>query len=108
MKYLPLTLAGLWRKPARTIFTALSIVVAFVLFGILSGIDAGNAHELEAARLDSMLVDARFDGALPYSDGAKIAALPGILVVSPVPILAGYFRLRTNPAIVVPTEVSYF
>ena len=41
MKYLPLVLAGLWRRPARTIFTFLSIVVAFILFGILSGLDAG-------------------------------------------------------------------
>ena len=31
MKYLPLVLAGLWRRPARTVFTFLSIVVAFVL-----------------------------------------------------------------------------
>ena len=108
MKYLPLILAGLWRKPARTIFTALSITVAFILFGILSGMDAGNAHALDAARLDRMFVSARFDGPLPYSYGARIAALPNILVVSSQSILAGYFRLRTNPAIVVPTEASYF
>ena len=32
MKYFPLVLAGLWRKPTRTVFTFLSIMVAFVLF----------------------------------------------------------------------------
>ena len=44
MKYLPLVWAGLWRKPMRTVFTLLSIMVAFILFGILSGIDAGFAR----------------------------------------------------------------
>ena len=32
MKYLPLLWAALWRRKARTIFTLLSIVVAFLLF----------------------------------------------------------------------------
>jgi len=36
MKYLPLIFAGLWRRPTRTIFTFLSIVVAFILFGVLT------------------------------------------------------------------------
>ena len=44
MKYLPLLWAGLWRKPTRTTLTLLSIAVAFVLFGILSGIDAEDPH----------------------------------------------------------------
>ena len=38
MKFLPLIWAGLWRKRARTVFTLLSIVVAFVLFGVLQGV----------------------------------------------------------------------
>ena len=41
MKYFPLIWAGLWRKRARTIFTMLSIVVAFLLFGLLQGINQG-------------------------------------------------------------------
>ncbi len=40
MKYLPLIWAGLWRKPARTLLTFLSIVVAFLLFGMLRGVDS--------------------------------------------------------------------
>ena len=38
MKYLPLIWSGLWRKRARTIFTMLSIVTAFLLFGMLQGV----------------------------------------------------------------------
>lgn len=108
MKYIPLVLAGLWRRPARTIFTALAIVVAFVLFGLLSGIDAGFKQALENARLDRMFVNARFDGVMPYSYGDRIGALPGILVVSPLSFLSGYFQDRKNPAGVVMTDVRYF
>ncbi len=52
MRFLPLLWAGLWRKPTRTTLTLLSIIVAFILFGILSGIDAGFAYALATSRLD--------------------------------------------------------
>ena len=41
MKYFVLIWAGLWRKKTRTILTMLSIVVAFLLFGLLQGINQG-------------------------------------------------------------------
>ena len=39
MKYFPLIWATLWRKKTRTIFTLLSVVVAFLLFGMLETVD---------------------------------------------------------------------
>ena len=39
MKYFMLVRAGLMRKKARTILTMLSIIVAFLLFGLLQGIN---------------------------------------------------------------------
>ncbi len=44
MKYFPLIWASLWRKRTRTIFTLLSIVVAFLLFGVLETVDYAFAH----------------------------------------------------------------
>ena len=41
MKYFMLIWAGLWRKKTRTILTMLSIIVAFLLFGLLQGINQG-------------------------------------------------------------------
>ncbi len=49
MKYLVLVWAGLWRKKTRTILTMLSIVVAFLLFGLLQGINQGMNHGLCSA-----------------------------------------------------------
>jgi putative ABC transport system permease protein len=108
MKYLPLVLAGLWRKPTRMIFTALSIVVAFILFGILSGIDAGFAHQVEISRLDRMYVTSRFANTLPYAYGDKIASLAGVLVVSPQAAVVGYYQQRKNQLAVTATDARYF
>jgi len=108
MKYLPLVLAALWRKPMQMIFTALSIVVAFILFGILSGIDAGFAHQVDISRLDRMYVTSRFADDLPYAYADKIASLPGVLVVSPQTGLAGYYQQRNNRLGVTATDARYF
>ena len=108
MKYIPLVLAGLWRKPMRTIFTALSIIVAFILFGILSALDAGFAHRVEMARLDRRFVASRFGGPLPSLYADKIMSLPGILVVSPQAGLGGYIKERKNLTGVVATDARYF
>jgi len=108
MKYLPLVLAGLWRKPARTILTFLSIVVAFVLFGILSAIDAGFAHQLEAARLDRLFTDPRFGGLMPIAYADKIAGVPGVTVVAPRKGLGGYYQDRKNGMGAIMTDERFF
>ena len=41
LKYFHLIWAGLWRKRARTFFTMASVAVAFLLFGLLQGINQG-------------------------------------------------------------------
>src|SRR5258708_35467269 len=40
MKFFPLIWTSLWRKKARTIFTLLSIMIAFLLVGLLQGVNA--------------------------------------------------------------------
>jgi hypothetical protein len=40
MKLLPLGWAGIWRRRARTILTGLCIAVAFLLLGLLDGVNA--------------------------------------------------------------------
>ncbi|MES2472543.1 MAG: ABC transporter permease [Pseudomonadota bacterium] len=92
MKYLPLVWAGLWRRPARTIFTFLSITVAFILFGILAAISGGLAHAVNAARVDRLIADPKFGTNMPYAYVDRVAGLPGVTVVAPRQILVGYYR----------------
>ena len=46
MKYFSLVWAGLWRKKTRTTFTMISVVIAFLLFGLLQGINQGFSTSL--------------------------------------------------------------
>lgn len=107
MKYLPLILAGLWRKPVRTIFTFLSVTVAFVLFGILSAIDAGFARALDVSRQDRLFVDSRFGGPLPVAYAARIKSVPGVTVVAPRAFLFGYWRDPRNGVGVMATDENF-
>ena len=108
LRYLPFLWAALWRKPARTIFTLLSIVVAFVLFGILSGIDAGLAHTLEASRLDRLFTDSRFGAEMPVSYADQIGRVPGVALVAPRRILFGYYQDPKNFMPVICIDERFF
>jgi putative ABC transport system permease protein len=107
-KYLPLIWAGLWRKPARTVFTFCSIIVAFILFGVLSGIDAGLAHLLEVSRADRLFTDPRFGAPLPISYGERIAAVQGVIVVAPRWGMSGYYQDPKNGVGVIATDERFY
>jgi putative ABC transport system permease protein len=108
MKYLPLVFAGLWRKPARTIFTFLSIVVAFILFGILAGLDSGFDHILAVSRLDRLFVDPRFGGRIPMSYVDQVAGVPGVTVVAPRLGLPGFYKDPKNRMGVIMSDSRFF
>lgn len=108
IKYLPLVLAGLMRRPARTLFTFLSITVAFILFGILSAIDGGMARQLAAARLDRLIVDTKFGTQLPLAYLDRIAAMPGVMVVAPRQILVGYYQDPKTPFGIIMTDRRFW
>jgi putative ABC transport system permease protein len=108
MKYLPLVFAGLWRKPTRTIFTFLSIVVAFILFGVLGGLDDGFAHVQATSREDRLFTDPRFGGLMPIAYQQQIAAVPGVKVVAARMGLPGYYRDRENSGGIIMTDSRFF
>jgi putative ABC transport system permease protein len=56
MKFLPLLWSSLWRKKIRTIFTLLSIFVAFLLFGLLMTIRTAFTFGVDIAGLDRLVL----------------------------------------------------
>lgn len=56
MKFLPLLWSSLWRKKIRTIFTLLSIFVAFLLFGLLMTIRTAFSFGVDIAGLDRLVL----------------------------------------------------
>ena len=56
MKYLPLIWAGIWRKRTRTAFTVLSVMTAFLLFGMLQGVNSAFTQSVRSANINRLYV----------------------------------------------------
>ena len=84
MRYLPLLWAGLFRKKTRTILTLLSIVVAFLLFGLLQAVQVAFESGADAADAKRLLTTARYSiiEPLPMSYQRRIEQVPGVVGVA--------------------------
>lgn len=99
MKYFRLVWAGLWRKKTRTVFTMISVVIAFLLFGLLQGINQGLGTTLASLDVDRLYVSARSsmtDG-MPISYLSRIRSVPGVRAASMWVYFGGYFREARTP-----------
>lgn len=111
MKYFRLVWAGLWRKKARTILTMLSIIVAFLLFGLLQGINQGFNDVVDNLNVNRLYTSAKtnmVDG-LPISYLSRIKSVPGVSHVSHWTYFGGYFREAKNalPAFATDAEALF-
>jgi len=85
VKYLHLIWAALLRRKARTIFTVLSVLTAFLLFGLLDTVrTAFNNVAGGVAGADRLVTVSKisFTMALPMSLYTRIQAVPGVEAVS--------------------------
>ena len=57
MRFASLVWAGIARRPLRSLFTLVSMTIAFLLFGMLQGINLGYARIIDAQLLDRLLSD---------------------------------------------------
>ena len=106
MKYLPLIWSGLWRKRARTIFTMLSIVTAFLLFGMLQGVIGAFDRAVADSAVDRLTVTSKvsFTEPLPYSYLRQLQSLPGIAGVSHLSWFGSWYQSNKNQIFSFPTE----
>ena len=98
MKYFPLLWSGLWRKRTRTWLTLAAITVAFLLFGLLQGVNAAFSHSIAASRLDRLYVQSKisFTEPLPLADMSQIEAVPGVDAVAFGNWFGGYYQDAKN------------
>jgi putative ABC transport system permease protein len=100
--------AGLLRKKARTILTTLSIMVAFLLFGLLQGINqtikagfgGGEDNRLWTANSVGTL------SSLPISLMERMAAVKGVRAIAHVSFFGGYFQDARNALPALATNVD--
>jgi len=93
MKLFPLVWAGLWRRPLRSILTCGCIAIAFLLLGLLEGINAGFAKAIAEAHRDLLATYTRVRGGapMPISAMAKIQSISGVVDVAPRAYFLGSF-----------------
>ena len=98
MKYFILIRAGLLRKKARTILTMLSIIVAFMLFGLLQGINQDIKSGFGASSNGRLWTTSRAGGlnSMPISLMEHIAGIEGVRSIAHVSFFGGYFQDAKN------------
>jgi len=98
MKYLHLVWSSLMRKKLRTSLTLLSIVVAFVLFGMLSSIKQALTGGIEIAGADRLIVRHKVSiiQLLPESYKARMERIPGVTLATHQTWFGGIYQDPKN------------
>ena len=99
MKYFHLVWSALTRRMARTIFTIVSIMAAFLLFGMLDSVrtvfaDAG--HSVNGASQLITLSKLGLGSQIPLNLEAQIAAVPGVKGVTRLDWFGGIYQDPKN------------
>jgi putative ABC transport system permease protein len=98
MKFLPIVWRNLLRRKIRTIFTVLSIFIAFLLFGVLMALRAAFSMGIELAGADRLMVLNKISiiMPLPESYGERVRMIDGVKDVTHANWFGGYYRETKN------------
>jgi putative ABC transport system permease protein len=98
VKFLPLLWAQLFRKKTRTILTLLSILVAFLLFGLLEAVQVAFESGADAADAKRLLTTARYSIIEPLPMGylRRIESVPGVVGVASADWFGAKYQNESN------------
>ena len=98
MKFLHLVWAGVWRRPGRATLTLLSIVNAFLLYGLLQGFVSGIGNTVAETHADVLITASRISQLepLPMSQLPQIRTVPGVKSAAPIVIFHGTYGPSTT------------
>ena len=98
MKFLPLLWAQLFRKKTRTILTLLSVLVAFLLFGLLQAVQIAFESGADAADAKRLLTTARYSiiEPLPMAYGRQIEQVSGVVGVASADWFGAKYQNESN------------
>jgi len=106
MKFLPLVWRNLRRRKVRTLFTTLSIAVAFLLFGVLAALNLAFSAGVDVADMDRLILTHKVSliQLLPLSYQARIEAIPGVVGVVHQTWFGGIYQDPKNFFMQVPVD----
>jgi putative ABC transport system permease protein len=98
MKYLPLFFANLGRKPVRTTLTLASIVVAFLLFGLLKTMEGALSLAADLAGVDRLATMHKVSmiQTFPISYVNRVRGVDGVVEAAPFTWLGGIYQDERN------------
>jgi len=110
MKYLHLIWAALFRRKTRTVLTLLSVMSAFLLFGLLDGVRVAFNAGGTAAGVNRLIVSSKFSliQKLPQSLLPRIQAVPGVSKVTWSDWLGGYYQDPKNQLALIAIGPDFF
>jgi putative ABC transport system permease protein len=111
MKYFGLVWNNVWRKKIRTSLTILSVLVAFLLFALLSAIGYAFQAGADVAAADRLVIIDKIAliNPLPIAYENRIAATEGVAAVTHSSWFGGYYQDPRNQFPQFPTEpYEYF
>jgi putative ABC transport system permease protein len=101
MKYFHLVWAALFRRKSRTFLTLVSIIAAFLLFGLLDSVRVAFTSTGNVDGAGRLIVNSRMSmqQPLPESLGARIQAVPGVAAVASANWFGGVYQDPKNQVI---------
>ena len=111
MKYLPLIWSALFRRKTRTLFTIISVIAAFLLFGLLNSVrDAFTSAGKSVAGASRLITISKesFVVSLPKSLLMQIQSVPGVSDVTYANWFGGYYQEPRNQLVTEAVAPNYF
>lgn len=98
MKFLPLIWAALGRRKLRTAYTMASVMVAFLLYGLLIAVEAAFGAGVKLSGADRLVTHGRYSitQILPYGYWQQIRNVPGVAEVTFASWFGGIYQDERN------------
>ena len=110
MKYWPLLWTQLFRRKTRTILTLLSVLVAFLLFGLLEAVQVAFESGADSADAKRLLTTARYSiiEPLPMAYASRIERVPGVVGVAYADWFGAKYQNESNAFAVFAVEPARY
>ncbi len=108
MKYLMLIWAGLWRNKTRTALTMLSMVVSFLLFGMLESFSAGLQGIFKDVAVERLFIENKLasNEGIPLGYFERIREVPGVTALTHWTYFGGFYQDPRNSFMMFATDIA--